>query len=67
MVNAVTTYATLRNVRKTPSRRRHRPATTASGATSEAEQYRQALAEAFTFRVNWNGGDATPTFSGLGA
>lgn len=34
---------------------------------AEAEQYRQALEEAFTFRVTWNGEDATPTFSGLSA
>ena len=32
---------------------------------AEAEQYRAALEEAFTFRVTWNGQDATPTFSGL--
>ncbi len=31
----------------------------------EAEQYRAALEEAFTFRVNWDGEEATPTFSGL--
>lgn len=34
---------------------------------AEAEQYREALTEAFTFRVNWNGEDATPTFSGIDA
>jgi hypothetical protein len=34
---------------------------------AEAEQYREALTDAFTFRVTWNGDDATPTFSGLGA
>ena len=34
---------------------------------AEAEQYRAALEEAFTFRVTWNGEDATPTFSGLDA
>lgn len=41
----------------------------ASGAISEAEaeQYRQALEDAFSFRINWNGSDATPTFSGLAA
>jgi hypothetical protein len=33
----------------------------------EAEQYRAALEEAFTFRVNWDGEEATPTFSGLDA
>jgi hypothetical protein len=32
---------------------------------AEAEQYRAALKTAFTFRVNWNGTDATPTFTGL--
>ena len=31
----------------------------------EAEAYRDALTEAFTYRVTWNGSDATPTFSGL--
>ena len=34
---------------------------------AEAEQYRQALEEAFTFRVTWNGEDATPMFTGLSA
>jgi len=34
---------------------------------AEAEQYRQALRDAFTFRVTWNGEDATPTFAGLDA
>ena len=34
---------------------------------AEAEQYREALEDAFTFRVTWNGEDATPTFSGLSA
>ena len=33
----------------------------------EAEQYRQALADAFTFRVTWDGEEATPTFSGVDA
>jgi hypothetical protein len=33
----------------------------------EAEQYLAALEEAFTFRVNWDGEEATPTFSGLDA
>jgi ABC-type transport system substrate-binding protein len=33
----------------------------------EAEQYRAALEEAFTFRVNWDGEEATPTFTGLDA
>jgi hypothetical protein len=41
----------------------------ASGTITEdeAEQYRGALEEAFTFRVNWDGEEATPTFSGLDA
>jgi hypothetical protein len=34
---------------------------------AQAEQYREALTEAFTFRVNWNGEDTTPTFSGINA
>jgi polyhydroxyalkanoate synthesis regulator phasin len=34
---------------------------------AEAEQYRDALEEAFTFRVNWDGEEATPAFSGLAA
>lgn len=34
---------------------------------AEAEEYRQALEDAFTFRVTWNGEDATPTFAGLSA
>jgi hypothetical protein len=34
---------------------------------AEAEQYRQALEDSFTFRVTWNGEDATPTFTGLSA
>ncbi|SFU06405.1 hypothetical protein SAMN05660657_05274 [Geodermatophilus amargosae] len=33
----------------------------------EAEQYRAALEEAFSFRVNWDGEEATPTFTGLDA
>ena len=33
----------------------------------EAEQYRAALEEAFTFRVNWDGEEATPAFTGLDA
>jgi hypothetical protein len=33
----------------------------------EAEQYREALEEAFTFRVTWDGEEAMPTFSGLDA
>jgi polyhydroxyalkanoate synthesis regulator phasin len=33
----------------------------------EAEQYRAALEEAFTFRVTWDGEEATPTFTGLAA
>jgi hypothetical protein len=31
----------------------------------EADGYLQALEDAFTFRVNWDGQEATPTFSGL--
>ena len=34
---------------------------------AEAEQYRAALEEAFTFRVTWDGQEATPTFTGLAA
>ena len=34
---------------------------------AEAEQYRAALEEAFTFRVTWDGEEATPTFAGLSA
>ena len=33
----------------------------------EAEQYREALEEAFTFRVTWDGQEEMPTFSGLEA
>jgi uncharacterized protein YidB (DUF937 family) len=33
----------------------------------EADRYREALEEAFTFRVTWDGEEATPTFSGLDA
>ena len=33
----------------------------------EADAYRAALEEAFTFRVTWDGTTATPTFSGLDA
>jgi len=33
---------------------------------AEGDAYRDALEEAFTFRVTWNGQDATPTFAGLG-
>ena len=33
----------------------------------EAEQYRTALEEAFTYRITWDGEAATPTFSGLEA
>ena len=32
---------------------------------AEADQYRAALEEAFTFRVTWDGSAATPTFSGI--
>ena len=40
-----------------------------SGAITEAEaeQYREALEEAFTFRVTWDGEQAMPAFTGLGA
>jgi hypothetical protein len=31
----------------------------------EADAYRAALEEAFTYRVTWNGTDATPTFTGI--
>ncbi len=34
---------------------------------AEAEQYRQALEEAFVFRTTWDGAAATPTFTGLAA
>lgn len=34
---------------------------------AEAEQYETALAEAFTFRVTWDGEAETPTFAGLDA
>ncbi len=34
---------------------------------AEAEQYREALEDAFTFRVTWDGQEATPTWSGLDA
>ena len=39
----------------------------ATGAITEAEaeQYLDALEEAFTFRVTWNGSDEMPVFSGL--
>jgi hypothetical protein len=38
-----------------------------AGTITEAqgEQYRQALTEAFTFKVNWDGSAETPTFSGV--
>ena len=41
----------------------------AAGAITEDEAtaYREALTEAFTFRVNWDGQEVTPTFSGLDA
>ncbi|MGY1696707.1 hypothetical protein ACI780_17550 [Geodermatophilus sp. SYSU D00814] len=41
----------------------------ASGEITEDEagQYRAALEEAFTFRVTWDGEEATPTFAGLDA
>ena len=34
---------------------------------AEAEQYREALEEAFGFRVTWDGQEEMPTFSGLAA
>jgi hypothetical protein len=34
---------------------------------AEAEQYRAALEESFSFRINWDGDEATPTFAGLDA
>ena len=36
-------------------------------SADEAAEYHDALVEAFTFRVTWNGSDATPTFSGIDA
>ncbi len=36
-------------------------------AEDEAEQYRAALEEAFSFRVNWDGEEGTPTYTGLDA
>ncbi|WP_435742072.1 hypothetical protein [Nocardioides sp. SYSU DS0663] len=33
----------------------------------EADGYREALEEAFTFKVTWDGSEETPTFSGLEA
>lgn len=41
----------------------------ATGEITEekAEQYRAALEEAFTFRITWDGEQATPTYSGLDA
>ena len=41
----------------------------ANGTITEdqADQYRAALEEAFTFRVTWDGEAATPTFAGLDA
>lgn len=32
---------------------------------AEAESYLSALNESFTYRVTWNGTDATPTFTGI--
>ncbi|MFJ5991554.1 hypothetical protein [Lentzea sp. NPDC092896] len=32
---------------------------------AQGEQYRAALTEAFTFKVNWDGQEATPTFTGV--
>lgn len=32
---------------------------------AQADAYRQALEDAFTFRVTWNGTDATPAFTGI--
>ena len=39
----------------------------ANGAITEdeADAYRTALEDAFTFRVNWDGEEATPTFAGI--
>lgn len=34
---------------------------------AEAEEYREVLEEAFTFRVTWDGEKSMPTFSGLSA
>jgi hypothetical protein len=34
---------------------------------AQAEKYRAALEEAFTYRVTWDGEEATPTFEGLSA
>ncbi len=31
----------------------------------QASNYRQALTDAFTYRVTWNGSDPTPTFTGV--
>ena len=41
----------------------------ASGEITEAEaqQYQEALEEAFSFRVTWDGEEEMPTFSGLAA
>ncbi|MDX8030383.1 hypothetical protein SK803_09190 [Lentzea sp. BCCO 10_0856] len=38
-----------------------------AGTITEArgEQYRQALTEAFTFKVNWDGSEETPAFAGV--
>lgn len=33
----------------------------------EGEQYLAALEEAFTYRVTWDGEEATPTFAGIGS
>ena len=34
---------------------------------AEAEQYREALEEAFTFRIDWGGREGLPSFSGRSA
>ncbi len=41
--------------------------TLAAGAITDdqAAQYLDALTESFTYRVTWNGTDATPTFAGI--
>ena len=59
-----------------PARGGNRPASVgppharlASGeiTEAEAERYREALEEAFTFRITWDGEEATPTSPGLSA
>ncbi|MBL0887258.1 hypothetical protein [Myceligenerans indicum] len=36
-------------------------------SADEGEQYLDALEEAFTYRVTWDGQEATPTFTGIGS